>query len=103
MNRNLTLFFLNSIAGMQPIKRLDPKNQDAKKALNNPSLKFQVTFEPFFDDTSSSTTKIVQIAPASNSRLNRIYYARIFNEDGYFIIGPETYAAMNTSLLEKTP
>ena len=89
---------------LQVERWLGEDSTPAVHALRNPTFRFTAIFQEL-DETGELKgfrEASFDLAPASRSRLNRIFYGKLRGDSNYFILSPESYRQLTTPLLDRT-
>ena len=95
--------FIRLMESLQVERWLPGENAAAARSLQKPTFRFTAIFREM-DDTGElkgfrETT--FDLAPASRSRLNRIFYGKLRGDPHFFIISPESYRRLTSPLLDQ--
>ncbi len=97
--------FIKLMEVLQVERWLDEANPAATRALQNPTFRFTAIFRELDQkgDIKGFREASFDIAPATRSRLNRIFYGRLRGDPQYFVLSEESYDRLTTPLLDTAP
>ncbi len=104
LNKRRADEFIRLMEVLQVERWLGEDSTPAAHALRNPTFRFTAIFQEL-DETGELKgfrEASFDLAPASRSRLNRIFYGKLRGDSNYFILSPESYRQLTTPLLDRT-
>ena len=81
---------------------LNPASPAASRALRSPSFRLTAIFQELDEEgeLKGFRESSFQLAAASSSPRNRIFYGKVDGNPNYFVIGSKSYSVLKASLLD---
>ncbi len=102
LNKHRANQFLKFMEELRVERWLNPASPAASRALRSPSFRLTAIFQELDEEgeLKGFRESSFQLAAASSSPRNRIFYGKVDGNPNYFVIGSESYSVLKTSLLD---
>lgn len=102
LNKHRANEFLKFMEEVHVMRWLDEVSPAARRALRSPTFSFTAAFRELDDagDLKGYREASFDIAPASRSRQNRIYYGQLSGDSHFFVLSKEVYHELTKPLVE---
>ena len=102
LNKHRANQFLKFMEELRVEQWLNPASPAAARALRSPSFRLTAIFQELDEEgeLKGFRESSFELAAASSSPRNRIFYGKVTGNPNYFVIGSEAYSSLKSSLLD---
>ena len=102
LNKHRANQFLKFMEELRVEQWLNPASPAAARALRFPSFRLTAIFQEHDEvgELKGFRESSFELAAATSSPRNRIFYGKVTGNPNYFVIGSEAYSSLKSSLLD---